>query len=193
MDLLVLGGTAWLGRAIADAAIQSGHRVTCLARGFAEVPAGARLVRADRDRPGCYDGVRRQDWDAVIDLARQPGHARRAVVSLEPVAGRYLFVSSVSAYAGHGELWQDEDAPLLPPLASDAMDSMAEYGPAKVACEQAASAVFGTARTLIARAGLIGGPETGRAGLGTGPGDSPGPPPTTAACWCPPRRSCARQ
>ena len=68
---------------------------------------------------------------------------RRATSALEPVAGRYLFVSSVSAYASHRELWQDEDAPLLPPLASDVMDSMTEYGQAKVACEQGATAVFG--------------------------------------------------
>jgi 2'-hydroxyisoflavone reductase len=165
MDLLLLGGTAWLGRAIAGAAIGDGHQVTCLARGTA-VPAGARLVRADRDRPDAYEVVGRQHWDAVIDLARQPGHVRRAASALEPVAERYLFVSSVSAYADHRELWQDEHAPLLPPLAPDVMESMSEYGPAKVACEQAPTAVFGAGRTMIARAGLIGGPGdwSGRSG-----------------------------
>ena len=166
MNLLLLGGTAWLGRAIAGRAIEDGHQVTCLARGTAAAPAGARFVRADRDRPDAYDAVRDQHWDAVVDLARQPGQVRRAVSALEPVAGEFLFVSSVSAYASHRELWQDEVAPLLPPLASDVMDSMTEYGQAKVACEQGATAVFGAGRTMIARVGLIGGPddESGRSG-----------------------------
>jgi nucleoside-diphosphate-sugar epimerase len=167
MRLVLLGGTAWLGRTIAAVAVGHGHEVTCLARGDSgHVPTKARFVRADRDRDDAYDGVAGERWDAVIDVARQPGHVRRAVATLESVVGRYLFVSSVNVYASQRELDQDEDAPLLPPLASDVMASMEQYGEAKVACEQAVTAAFGAARTLIARAGLIGGPGdwSGRSG-----------------------------
>jgi len=113
-----------------------------------------------------YDGVAETRWDAAIDVSRQPGHVRRSVAALEPMATRYLFVSSASAYASHRELDQDEDASLLLPLESDVMGSMERYGEAKVACEQAVTGAFGADRTLIVRVGLIGGPGdwSGRSG-----------------------------
>lgn len=101
-----------------------------------------------------------------MDVARQPGHVRRAVAALEPVAARYLLVSSANVYASQREPGQREDAPLLPPLAADVMDSAERYGEAKVACEQAVAAAFGFGRMVVARAGLIGGPGdwSGRSG-----------------------------
>jgi 2'-hydroxyisoflavone reductase len=167
MRFLVLGGTAWLGRSIATDAADRGHEVTCLARGDSgDVVSGVRFVRADRDRADAYDQVADEHWDAVIDVARQPGHVRRSVARLEPVAAHYLFVSSGNVYASQREADQDESAPLLQPLESDVMDTMEFYGHAKVACENSVAAGFGPERSLIARAGLIGGPgdPSGRTG-----------------------------
>lgn len=163
MKLLILGGTAWLGRRIATEALTRGHEVTCLARGTA-VADGARLVRADRDHDDALAGVASEHWDAVFDVARQPGHVRRAVRDLAGVAGRYVFVSTGNVYASQAELGADEDAPLLAPLAADSFTDPDDYGPAKVAGEEAVLAGFGATRTLIARAGLLGGPgdPTGR-------------------------------
>jgi nucleoside-diphosphate-sugar epimerase len=167
VKLLVLGGTAFLGRAIAAHAVAGGHDVTCLARGTSgDAAEGVRLIRADRDTANAYDEARTQRWDAVVDVARQPGRVRRAVLALESVADRYLFVSTANVYASQAELGSDEDAELLPALDGDVMESMEHYGQAKVACEQAVSAAFGPQRHLIARAGLIGGPGdvSGRSG-----------------------------
>jgi len=157
MQLLVLGGTAWLGHWIATIAVERGHQVTCLARGDG-IPLGTTGVRADRDEPTALDGVAHQHWDAVIDVARQPGQVRRAVAALEPVAERYVFVSSSSVYASHARIGADESEPTYDPLDADLMRTPEDYGPAKVACERAVLEAFSAERSLIARAGLIGGP-----------------------------------
>jgi nucleoside-diphosphate-sugar epimerase len=159
MRLLILGGTAWLGREIAHTARDRGDAVTCLARGRSGAPdPGVELVTADRDAPNGYDRVREREWDAVVDVSRQPGQVRGAVAALRDRAAHYVFVSSISVYADTPEPGQDESSPLLPPLAGDVMESLADYGPAKVTCEQHARQGFGPERTLVARVGLIGGP-----------------------------------
>ena len=157
MDLLILGGTQWLGRELAREAIARGDRVTCLARGEAgAVAPRAELVAADRDRPDAYDAVGDRDWDVVIDLTRQPGHARRAAAALAGRARHVVFVSSCSVYARHDEPGADESAALLPALADDA-STPETYGEAKVACE-AAWRGAASDRLLGVRPGLIAGP-----------------------------------
>jgi nucleoside-diphosphate-sugar epimerase len=168
MRLLVLGGTAMLGRAVAAHGLVEGHDVTCLARGVAgEVPDGATWVRGDRDDVDGLRAVTGSDarWDAVVDVSRQPGQVRRAVAALALVADRFLFVSTGNVYADHSRPGSDETVPLLSPLAGDTMADPEVYGEAKVACEAAVREGFGD-RALIARAGLIGGPGdwSGRSG-----------------------------
>ena len=150
MRLLILGGTAWLGGELARAARDRGYAVTCLARGMSG-PALDGRVRRDRTQLGAYDGVRDRDWDAVLDVSRQPGQVRTAVEALRGRASRFLFVSSGNVYADHRAPGQDESSPLLPPLAGEVMESMAEYGEAKVACERQCST--GSGRTRPRRPG----------------------------------------
>lgn len=163
MRLLLLGGTAWVGRAIAETAITQAHDVTCIARS-AQVPAGAHFIRADRDVDDALSAATGDHWDAVVDVATHPGHVRRAVRDLNACADCYVFVSSCNVYASLAAEGIDENAPLHEPLTADAMASPEDYGPAKSACEQAVIAGFGCERSLIVRPSLIGGPgdPTGR-------------------------------
>jgi 2'-hydroxyisoflavone reductase len=159
MRILILGGTAWLGSTVATAAVHHGHRVTCLARGESGVaPAGIRFVRADRTGPDAYADVAGEDWDAVVDVSRQPGQVGAAVAALRDRAGLYVFVSSGNVYAGTDTPGDDESAGLLDALNGDVMESMDSYGEAKVACEDRVLAGFGADSALIVRSGLIGGP-----------------------------------
>ena len=159
MELLVLGGTAWLGHEVAAQALTAGHAVTCLAQGRSGLPPeGVTWVRADRTAPDAYAGVAGQRWDLVVDVARQPGQVRGAVEALADRAGHWVFVSSGNVYADHGTVGADESAPLLPPLAGDVMTDMSVYGEAKVACERLVVDALGPERSLLARVGLIGGP-----------------------------------
>ena len=93
-----------------------------------------------------------------MDVSRQPGQVKRAAIALADRCGTFAFVSSTNVYADSSEPKQDESARLLPALESDVMESMAFYGPAKVACEKHVLNLLGADRVLIARAGLIGGP-----------------------------------
>lgn len=156
--MLILGGTAWLGREIATQALALGHDVTCLARGESGVvAAGAAMVVADRDSASAYAEVAAHDWDEVVDLSWQPAQVRAALTALAAKAGHWTFVSSASVYAENTVAGADESTPLLPTLMGD-FATGETYGEGKVACEEASRTAVGD-RLLIARVGLIGGPE----------------------------------
>jgi 2'-hydroxyisoflavone reductase len=163
MRLLVLGGTAFLGRAVVRTALAAGHDVTCAARGVSGEPeSGVNFVRVDRDDPEGLAPLRGVEFDALVDVSRQPSHVRRAVAELAPSVGHAVYVSSASAYADNSTPGQRAaDAPVLdpaPPEVDDPTD-WETYGPRKVACERAVVDGFSADRAFICRAGLIIGPE----------------------------------
>lgn len=166
MRILFLGGTRFLGRHAVDAALARGHDVTIFTRGRTPHPWGDSLtaltaLTGERDpllAPG-LDALRDGRWDAVIDTSGYVPRIVRASASLlRERAAQYLFVSSISVYAGGGGANQDESAPvgkLDDPLTEEVAK---HYGPLKAACEDEVRAIFGDA-AIIVRPGLIVGPH----------------------------------
>jgi 2'-hydroxyisoflavone reductase len=154
MRLLVLGGTHFLGRHVATAALDRGHEVATFTRGVSgEPPAGARVLHGDRDRlealPAALDG-----WapELVVDTSCQTrAAARNAAGALGGVSG-YAFVSSLNAYRNWppGPVGPEDDEPTW-------TTDDDEYGPNKAFAEREIGAAVGEG-FLTARAGLIVGP-----------------------------------
>jgi 2'-hydroxyisoflavone reductase len=165
MQILVLGGTRFLGRHFVTQALAAGHRLTLLHRGLngaALFPQAEHLI-ADRD--GDLSVLDGRHWDAVLDTsAYLPRQVRAVAARLAGRVGRYLLVSTISVYADVGRAGIDEDAPraTLPDPEVQAVDG-STYGGLKALCEDAALAAFGP-DCLIARPGLLVGPHdpTGR-------------------------------
>jgi nucleoside-diphosphate-sugar epimerase len=153
MRILILGGTVFLGRWTARAALDRGHDVTLLHRGRhgRELFAGeAEHLLAGRTGP--LDVLHGRRFDAAIDTSGyEPGPVRRSSEALAACSVQHLsFVSSVNAYPGWPEQVVDEDSPVW--------ESGDDYGPLKVACERAAEAAL-PGRVAVLRVGLLVGPR----------------------------------
>lgn len=159
MQLLVLGGTAFLGRHISEQALERGHELTLFTRGRTNPGLFPEAEHIHGDRDGGLDPLRGRAFDAVIDTS---GYVPRVVAAsadlLAGSAGHYTFVSSVSVYEGNGGV-TDPDGP-VGTIEDEATEEITgeSYGPLKALCEQAVERAFGE-RALVIRPGLIVGPD----------------------------------
>jgi 2'-hydroxyisoflavone reductase len=154
VDLLVLGGTRFVGRHIVDRALARGHDVTVFHRGTTPSDGldGAREILGDRE--GDLSAVSSRPWDAVVDTCGYvPRVVAHAAERLRAMTDRYAFISSISAYAGFPRPGVDESAPLAEPE-EGSEEVTRHYGPLKAACERVVEDAFGD-RAVIVRPGFV--------------------------------------
>lgn len=158
--LLVLGGSDFVGRAVADDAVARGWDVTVLNRGRRGVP-GVRALVGDRTAPdglaALADGAAAgESWDVVVDTwSWAPAAVRRSAGLLADRAGRYAYVSSRSVYADPPR-GADESAAVVDGDAAE--EEATDYARAKRGAELAVETAFGE-RALLLRPGLVLGPR----------------------------------
>lgn len=175
MRILIIGGTVFVGRHITEAAIAAGHEVTVFHRGRsgADLFPGITHLTGDRDadlsvltesgltESGLTESGLTGGWDATIDVcAYFPRQVRTLAEALGGRGGRYLYISSTSAYKSPVSSGFDEYAPLAE-LADPATEEITDetYGGLKVACERLAAELFGPDRTTVVRPTYVVGPH----------------------------------
>ncbi len=159
LDILVLGGTGFIGPHEINIARSRGHNISMFNRGKTAPDMFADVETLIGDRNGQLDALKGRQWDAVIDNSGFfPRHARLTAELLDGNVGQYLFVSSISAY---GEALTTEDDEFSGPYAK--MDRPLDeeehiygptYGPRKALCEQEITKVFGD-NAINVRPGII--------------------------------------
>ncbi|WP_405012714.1 NAD-dependent epimerase/dehydratase family protein [Kitasatospora sp. NBC_01539] len=159
MDILILGGSSFLGRAYVTDAVARGHRVTTFNRGVSGPDhEGVEAVHGDRNAP---DDLARlvadRSWDAVVDTSgQQPYAVARTARLLRDRAGHYSFVSSVHAFAEWPAKAVDESAPTLD-CPADTPPDQPPANALKAGCERAVTEHFGD-RVSLLNCGLLIGP-----------------------------------
>ncbi|MDQ4058880.1 MAG: epimerase [Actinomycetota bacterium] len=159
MRILFFGGTQFVGRHMAERAIERGHEVTLFTRGKTNpgVVAGAEELHGDRDgRLDVLDGLA---FDRVIDVSGYlPRVVRRSAELLHGATDHYTFVSTVSVYRDFGSPGITEDSPLATMPDETVEEVTGEtYGPLKVLCENVVHEVYGDDCTIV-RPGFVVGP-----------------------------------
>ena len=158
LSILVLGGTGFIGPHMVRYAMSRGHTVTLFNRGRTNTHLFPELEKLVGDRDGNLTALEGRRFDAVIDNSGfVPRHVRDSAELLAD-SGRYMFVSSISAYKDltpDGITEDYEVGRLDDPTVEEVTGET--YGPLKALCEEAVQEVFGE-RANIVRPGYIVGP-----------------------------------
>ena len=167
LKLHILGGTAFLGPHLIEAAQARGHQITLFNRGRTNSHLFPELekLKGDRD-PNKDDGLKSLEtavkdgrtWDAVLDTsAYYPRVVGAAATALKGAVGHYQFISTLSVFADRSvDVFEDSPLAQVEDPATEKVTG-ATYGGLKALCEAAAEKSM-PGQVSNVRPGLIVGP-----------------------------------
>jgi nucleoside-diphosphate-sugar epimerase len=144
MQVLVIGGSRFIGQTVVQRLLADGHRITLLNRGQSPDPFGTRVSRVigDRSDPETLKrALARRDFDVVLDvIAFREEDTQGAIAQLGGRIGHFIHISTASVYLIRDRLFcpfreEDFDGRLAP--RTEATSSSWLYAYHKRRCEVA--------------------------------------------------------
>lgn len=162
MDILIIGGSNFVGYHVSDAVLERGYNLTLFNRGQSNPNVFPQAEKIIGDREGDLAVLKGRQWDAVVDTCGYlPRIVRKSAEMLKDSVGYYHFVSSIGVYpeTEYGRAFIDENTPLAT-IADPTSEEMTleSYGALKVLCENAVQERYPN-NFSVARPGLIVGPH----------------------------------
>jgi 2'-hydroxyisoflavone reductase len=152
MKILILGGTAFLGKHLVTAALEKNHELTLFHRGNRNPYPDLENILGNRETD--LKKLAGRTWDAVIDTsAYVPRIAALSARALAQSVGRYCFISTISVYQEFTKA-HDEHAPVATLETETEEVTGATYGALKALCEGEIALEYGS-KALVLRPGLI--------------------------------------
>lgn len=155
MNILVIGGTRFVGRALTDALLAKQHTVTLFNRGTSNPNLYPNVETIKGDRDGDLSELAGREWDAVIDTCGYvPRIVRKSAEALSGCVGQYVFISTLSVFKTQGGALTENSA--LNTLSDPTTEEIngETYGGLKVLCEKEVLKAFPN-NSLIVRPGVI--------------------------------------
>ncbi len=169
LNILILGGTSFLGPHQIAYALERGHSVTIFTRGRTKPTIHTELFKDVEhligDREDNLEALRGRKWDAVIDNSgRRARWTKDTAELLRDNVGTYLYTSSTGVYYPYlgSNIKEDTKLVLKVPDGINEIQSMEYgYGVMKTNSEIEAINAFGGDRTIIVRPTYMMGPGDG--------------------------------
>ena len=115
MQILVMGGTRFVGKPLVARLQSQGHALTLFTRGKNPVPAGVEHLCGDRSSDEGLSALQGRRFDVIVDSSGRKLEDSRRVVTITGVPShRFVYVSSAGVYADSDQWPLDESSPTDP-------------------------------------------------------------------------------